>query len=76
MNISLQAAGGRVSEPADPNHPWRVLVFEQHQDGFWTLSSIFEMSTFDIADMTGMEICTEPYDAGVIAMHYVVGRAL
>lgn len=75
MNLSLQASGNRLNWPSDPAFPWRTAIFEQRADGTWTLSSVFEMSTAEHAEMTALEICTEPYDDGIVAMHYVVGRA-
>lgn len=73
MNTSLQAAGGRHLAPADPNFRFRCLVWEQRADG-WCLAEVFEMPTLEMADLYGLDACTEPYADGVIAMHYVIGE--
>jgi len=74
MNTSQQASGGRISAPVDRNYPFRCIVLECDERGLWAIASIFEMATFEVADMTGMELCTEPYSPGVTAMHYYVGE--
>lgn len=73
MNTSAQAAGGRHLAPANPNYPWRVVIFQEDALGWWR-SSVFEMASFAEAEFEAMDICTEPYDRGVTAMHYVIGE--
>lgn len=77
MNTSIQAAGGRHLAPADTANPFRCLVWECRiglLGPFWTLAEVFEMPTLEIAELYGLDACTEPYPAGVIAMHYVAGE--
>jgi hypothetical protein len=77
MNTSMQAAGGRHLAPAVPGYPFRCLVWECH-DGdlgpFWKLAEVFEMPTLEMAELYGLDACTEPYPIGVTAMHYVIGE--
>jgi len=73
---SLQAAGGRVRAPADPAYPFRAVILECTEQGAWRIGCVFECQTAEVADEMAMEMCTEPYEAGVVAMHYYVGEAL
>lgn len=73
MNTSLQAAGGRISAPADPDYPYRILIWECRGD-VWKLAEVFEWSTLEGAELAALDTCTEPYPAGVTAMHYVIGE--
>lgn len=74
MNTSLQASEGRHLAPFDPVYPVRALIWECLSDGAWRLSCVFECQTLEVAEETAMEMCTEPYEAGVTAMHFVVGE--
>lgn len=74
MNLSAQAAGGRISAPADPSYPFRAVIMECDQHGLWCVALVFECQTAAVADEVAMEICTEPYEAGVVTMHYYVGE--
>lgn len=74
MNVSLQASGGRHLAPFDQSYPVRALIWECLSDGAWRLACVFECQSLEVADEMAMEMCTEPYEAGVTAMHYVVGE--
>lgn len=70
---SLQAQGGRHLAPASPFFPFRAVVLEQRADG-WRRLAVFEMATEQEATDLAMDMCTEPYEAGVIHMHFYVGE--
>lgn len=74
IDISLQASGGRHLAPADPNYPFRAVVLEQHETRGWRRLAIFECATEAEANDLGMDMCTEPYEAGIVAMHFYVGE--
>ncbi len=74
MNTSLQASGGRHLAPAVPGFPFRCTVWEYRDPTGWRLLEVFEMPTQEMAEMYGLDACTEPYPDGVVAMHYVVGE--
>lgn len=71
--LSQQAQGGRLTAPADRAFPYRCVVMQEDHRG-WMVLCIFEMRTDTEADEAGLEMCTEPYDVGVTAMHYYVGE--
>lgn len=73
MNTSLQASGGRHLAPASAFSLWRVLVWAERADG-WRLEMVIDDVSERDADDTGLDATTEPWDDGVINMHYVVGR--
>jgi hypothetical protein len=74
MNASLQASGGRHLAPAVSPYIWRALVWEEIAGREWQLAHVFEMSSFEEAELYALEACTEPYPDGVTAMHYVIGE--
>lgn len=70
---SLQASGGRHLAPASAFCLYRVLVWAERAEG-WRLEMVIDDVSERDADETGLDAVTEPWAAGVIAMHYVVGR--
>jgi hypothetical protein len=73
MNTSLQASGGRHLAPLVSGYPWRAIILEETAIG-WRRMCVFECATEAEANDTAMEMCTEPYEAGVISMHFYVGE--
>jgi len=71
MTLSQQATGRQF--PRADAYPFRVMVWEARGED-WTLTEIFEWETLAGAELAGLETCTEPYPAGVTAMHYYVGE--
>lgn len=78
MNTSLQAAGGRVSAPADPSFPFRCVFLMQHSDGYWTVATVFEMATEQDCHHEANELLSsygaEIASGELLDIHYYVGE--
>lgn len=73
MNTSLQAAGGRHLAPAVSPYVWRALVWAE-RDGQWILDMVFDMPSFEGAEMAALDATTEPWEPGVTNMHFIIGE--